>query len=296
MKRKSKVIYNSDYKLLIILILTLIITITFVFVDKLIVIKRLKDSHESPNYKIININNILDKEKLNNNDYRILFLQTGLAPKAINTLLENKISGKKKIINIQKNFFKSINVLTNKIALFTYEETISNDINSNIYNTELAPYKEGYILLTKSTYTCGWRHGHAALITDSKNGYILEAAIIGQKPQFSEINKFLLYPNFILLKPKNLNDAQLKKICSFATKNLLNIPYRISSGLLIPKYTRNKLPVGTQCSHLVWYTYKVFGIDIDSNKGLIVTPNDIANSDNLEVVQIYGINPYSIWK
>lgn len=296
MKKINNSMYDCDYRLLRNLIIILIIISILALSDKLIVLSRLKDSHESPNYKFVNIDSILNKEKLDIGDYKFLFLQTGLAPKAIDTLLEDNINGKKKIKNIQKNFFKSVDVLPNKIALFTYEETISSDINKKVYNTELAPYKEGYILLTKSTYTCGWRHGHAALITDSKDGYILEAAIVGQKPQFSDIKKFLLYPNFILLKPKNFNDNQLKQISSFASKNLLDIPYRISSGILIPKYIKNKLPIGTQCSHLVWYTYKVFGIDIDSNKGLIVTPNDIANSDNLEIVQIYGINPYSIWK
>ncbi len=45
---------------------------------------------------------------------------------------------------------------------------------------------------------------------------------------------------------------------------------------------------GTQCAHLVWYAYKQFGIDLDSDGGLLVTPYDVQNSPYLEVVQSYG--------
>ena len=51
----------------------------------------------------------------------------------------------------------------------------------------------------------------------------------------------------------------------------------------------------TQCSHLVWYPYAQFGYDIDSDGSWLVTPKDITNSEYLEVVQVYGVDPEEIW-
>ncbi|MCI8790350.1 MAG: hypothetical protein HFH92_14885 [Lachnospiraceae bacterium] len=48
---------------------------------------------------------------------------------------------------------------------------------------------------------------------------------------------------------------------------------------------------GTQCAHLVWYAYRNFGYDLDSDGGFVVTPDDLYHSDLLELVQIYGIPP-----
>lgn len=44
----------------------------------------------------------------------------------------------------------------------------------------------------------------------------------------------------------------------------------------------------THCAHLVWYAYKQFGIDLDSDGGLLVTPYDIQKSECLETIQSYG--------
>ncbi len=47
----------------------------------------------------------------------------------------------------------------------------------------------------------------------------------------------------------------------------------------------------SHCSHIVWQAYMAAGCDIDSDKGFVVTPKDIAMSDELKIVQIFGINP-----
>ena len=45
----------------------------------------------------------------------------------------------------------------------------------------------------------------------------------------------------------------------------------------------------------MWYAFKHFGIDIDSNGGAVVLPKDIANSDELELVQNFGFDPDKLW-
>ena len=46
----------------------------------------------------------------------------------------------------------------------------------------------------------------------------------------------------------------------------------------------------------MWYAYNAFGVDLDSNGGLVVTPRNIANSPLVEVVQVFGIDPVKLWK
>jgi hypothetical protein len=46
---------------------------------------------------------------------------------------------------------------------------------------------------------------------------------------------------------------------------------------------------------VVWYPYERYGYDLDSDGFWLVTPKDIANSDLLEVVQVYGADPEAIW-
>ena len=76
-------------------------------------------------------------------------------------------------------------------------------------------------------------------------------------------------------------------------KTILDIPYGLLTG--IPNKEPDTIKK-TQCSHLVWYPYKHFGYDIDSDGSWLVTPKDIANSDLFEVVQVYGVNPEEIWQ
>ena len=80
----------------------------------------------------------------------------------------------------------------------------------------------------------------------------------------------------------------------FAYNNLLGIPYRLATGILSKKYNPDKLK-GTQCAHLVWYAYKKFGVDLDSNGGAIVKPQDMALSDKVEVVQAFGFYLDKLW-
>ena len=65
-------------------------------------------------------------------------------------------------------------------------------------------------------------------------------------------------------------------------------------GILSFQYNEDSF-TRTQCAHLVWYAYRHFGVDLDSNGGLVVTPPEMANSPYVEVVQIYGFDPVKLW-
>jgi uncharacterized protein YycO len=253
-------------------------------------------AHVKPDYDKKSIVELLEKKNLSDEDYKEIFYQTGLGANAVDTILADKKSGKDRILKFQENLFKDININYQKITPITYQENIMDDKGNMVYGTEFAPYENGYILVTRATYSGGWRHGHAAIITDSEYGHVLEAAVLGEDSQIANIDSWKHYPNFILLKLKNVEQKKLDEIAEYAIHSLYKVPYKLTVGIFSSKYEEGVEPVGTHCSHLVWYPFKKFGYDLDSNGGLLITPQDIANSPYLEIVQIYGFNPKELWK
>lgn len=236
----------------------------------------------------IDISIILQNKSLTDAHYKTLFYQTGLGRVAIDDIMQSE-DGMQKILSFQKSYLKKPDVKCESLIPFlTSQEILSEKF-------PLAPYKNGYILITKSTHTSIFRHGHAAIVVDAKNGKILESFMLGTKSQISNIDYWTSYSSFIMLKPKNMGAQELDDIATYAREHLTNIPYEITTGLF-NKFVPVEELNATQCSHLVWYPYKKFGYDIDSNGGWLVTAKDIVNSPLLEVVQIYGVNPDSIWR
>lgn len=252
-----------------------------------------KDTHIYPDYPKENITPILLKKEFSYEDYKTLFYQTGLGKIAIDEIIENENNYIEKITDFQNAFFKNINFVCKKNSIISREEHLIDDNEKYIYGTNLAPYHNGYILITKSSHTFNWRNGHAGIIVNEENHEVLESFVLGENSDISDINKWINYPNFIILRLKDSSNELLYDISKFALENLNDIPYSLTVGLLSPKY--NKVINGTNCSHLIWYCFKHFGYNIDYDGGFIVTPKDIAKSPLLEVVQVYGVNPKDIW-
>ena len=248
-----------------------------------------------PDYEKTDITVILEKGSLDDNDYKELFYQTGLGKTAVDEILKDKASGKENILKFQEIFFKDNNVSCDKIGIITSQESIVNDEGKPMYGFNLAPYENGYVLVTKATHSLGWRHGHAGIITDAENQETLEAVILGTDTQLQNINKWRVYPSFMMLKLKDTSQETLDEIAEFAKNNLLDIPYGLTVGLTSKKNPSPDNIISTQCSHVVWYPLMQFGYDVDYDGSWLVTPKDIANSDLFEIVQIYGVDPADIW-
>ncbi len=247
-----------------------------------------------PDYAMTDISTLLEKENFSEDDYKELFYQTGLGKTAIDEILKNE-NGTDEILRFQENFFRDNKVLCEQIGIITSQESIVNREGSLIYGFELAPYKNGYVLITKATHSLGWRHGHAAIITDAENDETLEAVILGSNTVLQNINKWRIYPSFMMLKLKDTSQEVPDEIAKFAKNNLNDIPYGLTVGLTESKNPDPENIHTTQCSHLVWYPFMRFGYDTDSDGSWLVTPKDIANSHLFEVVQIYGVDPQKIW-
>ncbi len=237
---------------------------------------------DMPKYGYEDVSYTFEKENLTDNDYDKIFKMTGLSPKGYNDMLGEGRDNAIKELN--RLYFEKSEYEREYIFFpLTAEETMKRN------PTPLAPLKNGDILITFSTHTLDWRHGHAAIVTDENKGVILEHMSIGNTSTYGYATKWGRYPNFIVLR--HFDSELAKRASEYAKENLYGIDYNLFTGFF-KKDKSDEIPVSSShCSHIVWQAYKAQGVDIDANGGIIVTPKDISLSDELSVVQIFGINP-----
>lgn len=252
-------------------------------------------AHIYPDYPVADLDPVLRKDSFTEEDYNLLYLQTGLGKPAVDEIRELYGDWRERLLRFQHNFFRKIDYVCEKNSPISREEAIVDEQGNYAHGTELAPVHEGYIFVTKSSHTYGWRNGHSALVVDAQNGRTLESAVLGQNSSIQDIGKWTVYPNFMLLRPKRAAYEEMQEIALTALELLNDIPYSLTIGIFSPKSADRDKIKGTHCSHLIWQAYSYFGYDLDSDGGMIVTPKDIANSPYLEIVQVYGVDPRSIW-
>jgi len=254
-----------------------------------------KTGHYVPIYAKQNLEKIAENG-IQGEEYKEIFLQTGLGKPAVDNIIANNKKYIEELEKFQRSFFAEDKYICNRITIITGEEQ-SVDSKDEITNKfQIQGLEDGDVFISLSTHSLGWRHGHAAIVTNAETGITLESLVLGQNSEYQDYKKWQNYPTFIQLRIndkalKQLNmdrqdaEKELKKI---AESKLIGVPYGLFAGIPV-KYVENIHK--THCAHLVWYAYKELGIDIDSDYGFFVTPYDIANSDLLEIVQIYGVNP-----
>ena len=238
----------------------------------------------SPDYQKVDLTPILNQQTLSEEDYQTLYKQTGLTKLGIDGFLQkNDIQG---ILSVQEFFFAKHTVTADKFAMFTYLEEIEN-------YAPMAVLEDGDILVSATTRVSWWRYGHASLVIDGEGKRILESLAPGYESEINHARTFACLANFLVLRPK-LDKETRAGVASYAKENLIGIPYQMTTGILSKKYNPDELK-RSQCAHLVWYAYKQFGVDLDSTGGLVVKPQDMANSEHLEVVQAFGFDLDTLW-
>lgn len=268
--------------------LLLIISILIIFYC-VFIWKNVYDASYTPQGPQADISCILNKNKLTGEDYSFLFKQTGLSKTAIDDFRLSS-DGNEKILSIQNNYFKRNKIFREQLNPFTVQESIL--VNGSLSRfIQMAPVKNGDILLTKSCYTLYWRHGHCGIVIDAKKGITLESLTPGSHSITQDISKWQYFPTFKILRLKNADQKKLNEIVAFAVKNLAGIKY----GIYSPKLYDAVKPKVENCSQMIWQAYYHCGYDIDGNKGLLVTPSDLAKSDLFEVVQTFGFPPDKPW-
>lgn len=218
-----------------------------------------------------------------NSDHETIFLQTGLGRSAVDKLLE--AGDFEAILKAQDAFFDPPEAIcTPLLGWFTREDRLETS------GTPLVDLQPGDIVLTLSTHTCGWRHGHAGLVIDSST--ILECIVLGTDSTLVNAAHWKSYSNYAVLRLKTITPELQREIMSYSLDTLLGIPYRLFSGLVGPKAPAPDEPgFGLHCSYLVWYAWNHFGYDLDSDGGRLTSAFDLLHSDLLETVQVYGMDP-----
>ena len=233
-------------------------------------------------------------------EIQLLSQQTGLHENVILKLLEENRGAE--LLEIQEIYFAPITIESLQTTPLTISEWLSEESEQALGGMPLVDIQNGDILVTKNSRFLGWRNGHAGLVVDVQKGLVLEALTLGSPTKLCSMKRWEKYPSFQVLRLKedaviggngdshNGQETSLpSQVAAYAKENLVDIPYNLLADILkSPKAGELAIPTGTHCAHLIWYAYKQFGIDLDSDGGLIVTPNDIANSPYLEVVQSYG--------
>ena len=236
----------------------------------------------SPSYQKVDISSIVLKTELSPHDYELLFDQTGLSKIGVDSLLK---SGRKDdILSIQEQYFKNHSTSNIQFSPLTCCHEME-------YEAQIALLEVGDIIISPTSHFSFFEMGHSAIVVDAEQGRVINATGYNNKSCYENISAIVVDPSFVILRPKAGSEIA-KKAAKYAETELLDLHYSISIGVLGSKFQQK--PISTHCSHLVWQSYKKFGVDLDYNGGGVVLPMDIAKSDELEIVQIFGIDPKSL--
>ena len=236
----------------------------------------------APDWKRQDISETLEKESLNEKDYTFLFSQTGLGKDAIDDLI--KSGNKAKIYDFSEQYFEKPEYKKD-FMLFPFIATEQKTDSL----TEIAPLRDGDILISLTTYTMGYRHGHAGIVVNGKTGRTVEHTVFGERSDYGNADTWREYTTFAVLRYKDSDIA--KKAAEYAEEKLIGIFYTPLAGFF-KKDKQDENPVSSSmCSHLVWQAYIAVGADIDGDGGNLVMPSDFLKCPDLEIVQIYGIDP-----
>lgn len=283
----SKYKYNRFVKILSIILVVLVafelvnfllseITDTKAYEDAIAVSEEIWDNTE---------NKLTNGETLTDEDYQLIFSQTGLGKSAVEYLIEN--DNVRAIEEYRQYYLQDKNYSCVREGIFACHEFITNEDGEELENPGLANLENGDIIITLSIHSLGWRHGHAAIVTDAEKGITAQAVMVGEKSDFGRLNEWEEFPLVAVLRLKDIDENTQNEIALFASEKLIGINYALSAGV-IGGGDFESAPFTTHCAHFVWYAYKHIGVDIDSNGGAVVTPKEILHSDKLEVVQVYG--------
>jgi len=258
-------------------------------------------AHFAPEYPQLDIGSVLQKEILEEEDYKLLFRQTGMGRAGVDELWAE--GRQYALFDLQERFFAEVELVCLRDLFVVQSERL---VNLGNIRDLLPAVQTGDILISFNGHVFGWRNGHAAIVVDAKEGLTLEAITLGSDSRICNIEKWAEYPCFALLRLKDATVEQRAEIAEYAEENLVGISYRLISLSGKSKVAEvqpeeegagdvtSVAPdslAGTHCSHLVWSAYAHFGYNLDSDGGLVVTPRDIFDSELLEVVQVYGLNP-----
>lgn len=247
----------------------------------------------TPDYAQLDLTQVLNKAVLDEEDYSLIFQQTGLGRSAADKLLSAGEAGRA-IRQTQADFFAPAEMSCDPLlGWFTREDHLKDTSGERVWAPEMVDLQPGDIILTLSTHSLGWRHGHAGLVVETGDGLAtLECVVLGTNSQVMNAGHWRAYSNYAVLRVKGLDTAQRRACADYALEHLVDIPYHLTSGFIGPKAPDpDSFYFGLHCSYLVWYAWNAMGVDLDSDGGRLASTYDLLHSDQVEIVQIFGMDP-----
>ena len=235
-----------------------------------------------PDYEKEDISFVLTKESFTDQDYAIIFKQTGLTRAGVDALV---FAGKKDdVLKIQEDYFARYEVKKIQFSPLTC-------CHENYEDIETVPLQNGDVFISPTSHFSFFPLGHSAIVANAAENKIINSTGYNNRSCYEDVSAMTVDPAFIVLRPK-LSHFEKTQVVECAKNELFDLPYSISVGVLYPKFSEK--PLATNCSHLIWSAFKKAGLDVDSNGGKVVMPMDIALSERFEILQIRGIDPKSI--
>lgn len=258
----------------------------------------------NPDYPILSKDELKAAyDRLNEEDYKVLFEQTGLTKIGIDRAKER---GSFEIVyDIQQSYFQKRGV-----EKFRYAPLVCTDYLDG-ETAEIIFLERGDIILSSSTHFSGFRIGHSAIVTNGNSYEIYQSNQVGISNGFSNAYEmFANRTNFMVLriKPEYFSEngvddesyrENLARVSEYISTEFADVPYDFTTGV----FTKKDSMKATSCAHLLWYGFKhfddenggKFNLDLDSNGGLLVVPKDISKSPYVELVQTFGFNPSKMY-
>lgn len=252
-----------------------------VFLQPFAHIEGMKQAQEG---KRQDISHILQKERLGAKDYKKIFSQTGVARAGVARMQEKLKEPDKALAEFQDCFLGECEIDCCQTSAFTRQ-----DQRKNEEQAPLIPLENGDILISFSSHSLGWRHGHAGLVVDAEQEKVLEAVTPGECSKIKSMGYWQSCSQFLVFRLKDAPYEKRNQIASFACENLEGIPYSLISGVFGGE-EKGKPPLSAQCAYLIWYAFFCFGYDLDSDGGRVVTVMDLAKSPQLELLQVSGMD------
>ena len=231
-------------------------------------------------------------EKLNNNEvlttdeYKIISIQTGLSKTSIDKLIEK--TEPKKLLDYQNDHLYNQEEVLSTFFFGSYQhELVKNHL-------QFVDIQDGDVLVTSTSHTFGFRHGHSGIVVDAGKGLTVESYTPFSDSKYDKLYTWLAFPEVMVLRLKEEYRYLINDIVEYTKNYLVGVKYSLLASTK-QKITSTTKINKTQCSHLVWAAYYAFGIDLNSDGSWLVTANDISRSPYLEVVEVKGFHYLELW-
>ncbi len=233
---------------------------------------------------------IAAKKELSGGDYDLLWQQTGLSKTDIDLIWAKAPDIAATLSGYQQRFLAENAFDSEALSGFSKTERISD--RDQYY--QLYDLKEGDVLLTKSTHTLCYRHGHSGLYLGGGEENILEATVVGAPASLTTAAAWGGYPTGMQLRISEAAAAKVgmsqeelgAAVAAYAQEDLVGDDYRLLAGLFGIGVDTD----ATQCAYLIYAAYAHFGVDVSSRK-FPVTPSSLLESGAFDLIQVWGVDP-----